>query len=66
MNEPINRLLKKAHLLRYPYPSPPFGGAGLLRYFMYASFLRIAAALYLDLFEQPEQKELFSILFRTK
>jgi hypothetical protein len=54
--EAPNRLLKKAHLLRCPYPS------SLRRTSMYASFLGISGALYLDLFEQPVKIEFFRIL----
>jgi hypothetical protein len=44
-----NRLLKNAHLLRFPYPS------SLRRTPKYASFLRISGALHLGIFEQPEE-----------
>ena len=46
----IDRLLKKAHLRRYPYPS------SLQRTFMYVSFLGISGALHLNLFEQPVKR----------
>jgi hypothetical protein len=44
-----NRLLKNAHLLRFPYP------LSLRRTSKYASFLRISGALHLGIFEQPEK-----------
>jgi hypothetical protein len=56
----INRLLKKAHLRRCPPPS------SLRRTSMYASFLRVSGAWYLDLFEQPVKKEFFRILLIKK
>jgi hypothetical protein len=43
------RLLKNAHLLRFPYPS------SLRRTSKYASFLRISGALHLGIFEQLEK-----------
>jgi len=43
------RLLKKAHLLRFPHPS------SLRRTSKYASFLRNSGALHLGIFEQPEK-----------
>jgi hypothetical protein len=46
------RLLKNTHLLRYAHPS------SLRRTKKYASFLRMSQALHLDVFEQPEKKEL--------
>jgi hypothetical protein len=42
-----SRLLKNAHLRRYPHPS------SLRRTFKYASLLRISEALHLGIFEQP-------------
>jgi hypothetical protein len=42
-----SRLLKNAHLRRFPHPS------SLRRTDMYASFLGISGALDLDVFEQP-------------
>jgi hypothetical protein len=45
----IFRLLKNAHLLRFPHPS------SLRRTAKYASFLRISGALHLAIFEQPEE-----------
>jgi len=45
----FNRLLKNAHLLRFPHPS------SLQRTSEYASFLRISGALHLGIFEQPEK-----------
>jgi hypothetical protein len=44
----FSRLLKNAHLLRFPHPS------SLRRTLKYASFLRISGALHLGIFEQPE------------
>ncbi len=44
-----SRLLKNAHLLRFPHPS------SLRRTSKYASFLRISGALHLGIFEQPEK-----------
>jgi methylenetetrahydrofolate--tRNA-(uracil-5-)-methyltransferase len=60
---------KKAHLSRVSrdclHPSPLFSGAGLLRRIsIYASFLRISGALYLELFEQPVKNEYFRILLK--
>jgi hypothetical protein len=62
----LNRLLKKAHLLRCPHSSslPGFAGCLLRRTPMYASFLGISVALYLNLFEQPVKKEFFRILLK--
>ena len=48
-----SRLLKNAHLLRFPHPS------SLRRTSRYASFLRISGALHLSLFEQLEKQSLF-------
>jgi hypothetical protein len=50
------RLLKNAHLLRFPHPS------SLQRTAKYASLLRISGALHLALFEQPGKDDLFSSL----
>jgi len=47
-----SRLLKNAHLLRFPHPS------SLRRTSKYASFLRISEALHLGIFEQPEKQSL--------
>ncbi len=44
-----SRLLKNAHLLRSPHPT------SLQRTRMYVSLLGISGALYLDVFEQPEE-----------
>jgi hypothetical protein len=49
----INRLLKKAHLRRWPHP------LSFRRRFNYASFQGISAALSLDHFEQPVENEFF-------
>jgi hypothetical protein len=49
-----NRLLKNAHLLRFPHPS------SLRRTAKYASLLRISGALHLGIFDQPGGKGLFS------
>ena len=51
-----SRLLKNAHLLRFPHPS------SLRRTSKYASFLRISGALHLGVFEQPTKIEFFSNL----
>jgi hypothetical protein len=58
MNESddTNRLLKNAHLLRYPYSS------SLRRTSMYASLLGISDALHLDVFDQPALQLFFSNL----
>jgi hypothetical protein len=45
----FSRLLKNAHLLRFPHPS------SLRRTLKYASFLRVSGALHLGIFEQPEE-----------
>jgi len=52
----ISRLLKNAHLRRYPYFS------SLRRTSMYASLFEISGALHLDVFEQPEEKVFFGNL----
>jgi hypothetical protein len=52
-------LLKNTHLLRYAHPS------SLQRTCVYASFLRISRALYLDVFEQPEESCFFNNLLAT-
>ena len=54
-----SKLLKNAHLLRFPYPS------SLRRTFMYASFLGISGALHLGIFEQLE-KFTFSATRKTR
>ena len=58
----INRLLKNAHLLRFPYPSPCQARGRLIAAYSaeYASIdislgLRISGALHLGIFEQPEK-----------
>ena len=55
-----NRLLKKAHLLRFPCPS------SLRRTPKYASLLRPSGALHLGIFEQPGIAYLFSDLMNGK
>ena len=50
------RLLKNAHLLRFPHPS------SLRRTFKYVSLLRISGALHLGIFEQPAGNDFFSNL----
>jgi hypothetical protein len=45
------RLSENAHLRRYPYSS------SLRRTAKYASFLRTADALHLNIFQQPPKKE---------
>jgi hypothetical protein len=52
----ISRLLKNAHLLRFPHPS------SLRRTFKYASLLGISGALHLGIFEQPGGDHFFSNL----
>ena len=52
----ISRLLKNAHLLRFPHPS------SLRRTSKYASLLRISGALHLGIFEQPAGNDFFSNL----
>ena len=47
------RLLKNAHLLRFPHPS------SLRRTFKYVSFLRISGALHLGIFEQPVKNDFY-------
>ena len=47
------RLMKNAHLLRYPHPS------SLRRTAMYASFLENSEALHLDIFHQPQRNRFF-------
>ena len=51
-----SRLLKNAHLRRYPHSS------SLRRTSMYASLFGISRALHLDVFEQPEHQVFFSNL----
>jgi hypothetical protein len=51
-----SRLLKNAHLRRYPHSSSS------RRTSMYASLFVISGALHLDVFEQPEQQVFFSNL----
>jgi hypothetical protein len=65
---PPNRLLKTAHLRRFPHSS------SLRRTVKYASLLRISGApakrdfaklnLHLGIFEQPEKDYFFSNLFK--
>jgi hypothetical protein len=55
-----NRLLKNAHLLRFPNPS------SLRRTSKYAAFLRISWALHLGIFEQPTKNDLFSNLLNSQ
>ena len=50
------RLLKNTHLRRSPHPSL------LQRTFKYTSLLRIAGALHLGIFDQPEKNEFFNKL----
>ena len=52
----LRRLLKNAHLLRFPHPS------SLRRTSKYASFLRISGALHLGIFEQPAESNFFRTL----
>jgi hypothetical protein len=51
----FKRLLKNAHLLRFPHPS------SLRRTSKYASLLRISGALHLAIFEQPLKDDFFKI-----
>jgi hypothetical protein len=51
-----SRLLKNAHLLRFPHPS------SLRRTSKYASLLGISEALHLGIFEQPGTNHFFSNL----
>jgi hypothetical protein len=50
------RLLKNAHLRRFPHPS------SLRRTPKYASLLRPSGALHLGIFEQSEENDFFSKL----
>ena len=50
---PPNRLLKTAHLQRFPHPS------SLRRMADYASLLRISGALHVGIFEQLEKDYFF-------
>jgi hypothetical protein len=52
----FSRLLKNAHLRRYPHPS------SLRRTYKYASLLRISGALYLGIFDQPLRNQFVSNL----
>ena len=54
----MNRLLKNAHLRRFPHPS------SLQRTFKYTSLLRISDALHLGIFDQPEKTEFSNRLLR--
>ena len=54
-----NRLLKNAHLLRFPHPS------SLRRTAKYASFLRISGASHLGIFEQPEKNDFSRSLIKN-
>ena len=65
----ISRLLKNAHLLRFPDPSPCQARGRLvaaydLKYALFARSwgLRISGALHLGIFEQPEENGFFSKL----
>jgi hypothetical protein len=49
----FSRLLKNAHLLRFPHPS------SLRRTSKYVSFLRISEALHLGIFDQPAKNGFF-------
>ena len=55
-----NRLLKNAHLPRFPHPS------SLRRTTKYASLLRISRALHLGIFEQPGANDFFNNLIRNQ
>ncbi len=55
----FNRLLKNAHLRRSPHPSL------LQRPFKYVSLLKIAGALHLGIFDQPEKNEFFNTLSKS-
>jgi len=55
----FSRLLKNAHLRRFPYPS------SLRRTLKYASLLRTSGALHLGIFEQPVLNHFFSILLEA-
>jgi hypothetical protein len=72
-----SRLLKKAHLRRFPCllsgrsfvacALKRFGAqAALRRTSKYASLLMISGALHLGIFEQPEKNDFFSTLIDTK
>jgi len=50
----FNRLLKNAHLRRFPLPS------SLRRTLKYASLLRISGALHLCIFDQPGKNNFFN------
>jgi hypothetical protein len=52
-HQDLNRLLKNAHLHRYPHPS------SLRRTAKYVSLLRISGALHLSIFEQPDKNGFF-------
>jgi hypothetical protein len=56
----FNRLLKNAHLLRFPHPS------SLRRTSKYVSLLRISGVLHLGIFEQPAENDFLSKLLRNK
>jgi hypothetical protein len=56
----LSRLLKNAHLLRFPHPS------SLRRTVKYASFLRISGALHPGIFEQPDENDFFSNLLENQ
>jgi hypothetical protein len=56
IEDDVSRLLKNAHLRRYPYSS------SLRRTSMYASILGISDALHPDVFEQPAGQGFFSNL----
>jgi len=52
----FSRLLKNAHLQRFPHPS------SLQRTFKYASLFRISGALHLSIFDQPGKKSFNKLL----
>jgi hypothetical protein len=54
-----SRLLKNAHLLRFPHP------LSLRRMSKYASLFRISGALHLVILEQPAENDFFSKLLVT-
>jgi len=56
MRHYTSKLLKNAHLLRFPHPS------SLRRTSKYASLLRISGALHLGIFEQLAKNDFFSNL----
>jgi len=52
--------MENTHLLRYPHPS------SLRRTSMYASLLGVSGALYLNVFEQPTNRDFFSSLLERR